>query len=288
MSEAIFHSEAVGAEVHAAYRAILDAWPVLKTELRVPTRHGETFVVTCGPEDAPPLVAFHGAQGTAATWMFDTLLWTRAFRVHCVDVPGDAGFSAPVRPPLGGDAYVEWLDDLLAGLGIPGPVALVGVSLGGWLALDYATKRPERVARAAVLCPAGVGAQKNLLALAAKLGLKGDEGRRQLAEMVTGPPSGVALPPAIQRFVDFVRLVMASCRPRSVAIPIFTDAELARLTMPLLAIVGGRDVLIDSEGTRDRLAAHAPGAEVRYLPDAFHVISGQTQAIFEFLTAATS
>lgn len=71
---------------------------------------------------------------------------------------GEAGLSAPSRPPLASDAYALWLDDLLRSLGLD-RVSIVGVSLGGWLALDYATRRPERIERLAVLCPAGVGRQ---------------------------------------------------------------------------------------------------------------------------------
>lgn len=48
---------------------------------------------------------------------------------------------------------------MLDALGIA-RAAFVGTSLGGWLALDYATRRPERVDRLALLCPGGVGRQK--------------------------------------------------------------------------------------------------------------------------------
>src|SRR5687768_6526365 len=125
---AIYKSTAAKEAVEAAYRAILDAWPVAKEELRVPTAQGETFVVACGPKDAPPLLAFHGAQANAATWMFDSALWSQSFRVYAVDVPGDAGFSAPERPPLGSEAYVDWLDAVMTALGVQ-RAALVGVSL---------------------------------------------------------------------------------------------------------------------------------------------------------------
>jgi pimeloyl-ACP methyl ester carboxylesterase len=72
---------------------------------------------------------------------------------------GEPGLSAPSRPRLASDAYALWLDDVLHELGVA-RASLVGVSLGGWLALDYATRRPERVERLALLCPGGVGKQR--------------------------------------------------------------------------------------------------------------------------------
>jgi len=54
---------------------------------------------------------------------------------------------------------------------------------------------------------------------------------------------------------------------------------------PLLAIVGGRDVMLDSAETRDRLERFAPRAKVLFLPDAYHVIPGHTDVIHDFLRA---
>jgi hypothetical protein len=53
--------------------------------------------------------------------------------------------------------------------------------------------------------------------------------------------------------------------------------------MPLLAIVGGKDVLLDSAETRDRLQRNVAGAEVHFHPDLGHFIPGQTGVILEFL-----
>ncbi|WP_332771735.1 alpha/beta fold hydrolase [Phenylobacterium sp.] len=282
---AIYKSDAAQRDVEAAYRAMLDAWPIPKQEFRIPTAWGETFVVACGPRDAPPLLAFHGAQANAATWMFDSLIWSKHFRVYAVDVLGDAGFSAPERPALGSDAYVLWLDEVLATLKVE-RAAIVGVSLGGWLALDYATRRSERVEKLVLLCPAGVGGQKNLLLKALPLLFLGKWGHKKLREMVFGPSFG-ELPPAARDFAAFITLIGTSTRPRQLKIPIFSDAALARLTMPVLAIVGGKDVLLDSENTRRRLTAHAPRAEVRYLPDGHHFLPGQAEAIHDFLRGAS-
>ena len=66
-------------------------------------------------------------------------------------------------------------------------------------------------------------------------------------------------------------------------LPVFSDESLKRLAMPVMAIVGGEDVLIDSADTRDRLRRSVPQAEVRYLPEVGHFIPGQTTTILEFL-----
>src|SRR5580704_15290165 len=141
------------------YLEILKYWPVPNQQLRVPTREGETFIIACGTEDAPPLLLFHGSVANSAMWMGDVASWAKHFRIYAVDMIGDAGLSAPSRPPLSSEAHALWLDDVLQALSLA-RASLVGVSLGGWLALDYATRRPERVEALVVLCPGGVGGQK--------------------------------------------------------------------------------------------------------------------------------
>ena len=55
------------------------------------------------------------------------------------------------------------------------------------------------------------------------------------------------------------------------------------VAMPVLAIVGGKDELLDSAETKRRLEHHVSHAEVRYLPEAGHVLRSQTAPILEFL-----
>src|SRR5215472_9463243 len=116
--------------------------------------------------------------------------------------------------------------------------SIVGVSLGGWLALDYATRRPERVERVAVLCPRGIGSQKvGILLTTIVLRRCGAWGRRKLRERILGrPPADPA--PAAKAFIDFVTLIHQHFRPRMTRLPIFSDDALRRLKIPVLAIVG--------------------------------------------------
>lgn len=67
------------------------------------------------------------------------------------------GYSA--RPGSRHDAalYVRALDGLLALERIERPVHLVGYSLGGLIAAEYAAHRPERIASLTLIAPAGLG-----------------------------------------------------------------------------------------------------------------------------------
>ena len=86
--------------------------------------------------------------------------------------------------------------------------------------------------------------------------------------------------------MEFVALNHEHFRPRMLKLPIFSDDPLKRLSMPVMAIAGGKDVLLDSAGTKRRLERNAPHAEIRCLPEAGHFISGQTGPILEFLRGA--
>jgi pimeloyl-ACP methyl ester carboxylesterase len=268
--------------VRERYIELLKRWPVPNQQLRVPTREGETFLVASGDENAPALLLLHGSMANSAMWMGDIAAWAKHFRVYAVDLIGDAGLSAPSRPPLSSEAHTLWLDDVMRALALA-RASLVGVSLGGWLALDYATRRPDRVESLAVLCPAGVGRQKiSIVFKTVGLRMLGAWGRRKAAELVLGP-SPANPSPALRYFLEFFSLIHKNFRPRMVKLPIFSDAALRRLTMPVLAIVGGQDVLIDSDETKRRLERNVPHAEIRYLPEAGHFIPSQTAPILDFL-----
>lgn len=281
MSDPVYRSRAVGAAIAAQYRRVLAGWPVPRTELTLPTCLGPTFVVACGPERAPPVLLFHGSQANSAVWLPDIAAWATRFRLFAVDMVGEAGLSAPVRPDLAGDAHARWLDDVFSGLGLS-RAALVGVSLGGWLALDYACRRPEAVQALALLCPAGIGRQKNFLLKALPLALLGSWGRRRARAMVMGPMPQV-LPEAVRPLAELMEEVGRAIKPRVVQIPRLTDAELARLDIPILAVVGGRDVLLDSRDTCERLRRHAPQADICFIEDGYHFLPGQASRVMDFL-----
>jgi pimeloyl-ACP methyl ester carboxylesterase len=267
--------------IHDQYRALLSQWPLPSEQLTVATRLGETFVVASGPTDAPPLVLLHGSGGTSAMWLGDVPSYAESHRVYAVDIPGEPGLSAPARAPLASGAYAEWLGDVLEALGVA-RVRLVGISLGGWLAADFATRHPQRVERLVLLAPSGIGRQKIFVALLTLALLPlGRFGRELSLRLVLGTDL-----PAVM--TAFVLLIHKDFRARRELVPVLDDAALARLTMPVLAIVGGRDALLDSAGTQRRLSRHASGATVILIPQSGHLLLKQGERVARFLATGTA
>ena len=200
--------------------------------------------------------------------------------MYAVDLIGEPGLSAPARPPLASGAYPLWFGDVLDGLGVA-RASVVGVSLGGWLALDYSSRHPERVERLVLLTPAGVAKQKVAGLIGAML-LKpfGEWGERRSMELFLGPEIRTQA-----GSMAFVRLLSRHFRYRREAVPVVGDAGLGRATMPILAVLGARDTFIDSPRTAERLSRLAPSATVRVLPGVGHLLPAQTAPILEFLTA---
>lgn len=281
MSDVVFRTDAAAADVAAQYRQVLDRWPVPKLERRIATRVGETFVVVSGPEDAPPVVLLHGSQANAAAWIPDVPLWSSKFQLYAIDMIGEAGFSARVRPGLATDAHAVWLDDVFSGLGLS-TFAVVGTSLGGWLALDYASRRPGTVNALALICPSGIGRQKNFLLEVAPLLLLGPWGAHKIRQKVFGPAPKV-MPEGLRVIGGLMDTIGRSIKPRVVKIPQLADDQLGRLKMPILAIIGGRDVLLDSYDTRARLERAAPHAEIYFIEDGYHFLQDQAPRVMDFL-----
>ena len=273
----IYKSEAGAQLLRERYLEALRAWPVPHEEVRVPTPEGETFALVSGPADAPPLVLLHGSGSNSGEWATRLPSLAERFRVYAVDVIGEPGMSAETRPPLTGDRYARWLDAVLDHFGIA-RAAFLTSSFGGWLALDFAIRRPGRVTTLALRCPIGLGPmKKGFVVKAVLLALLGEKGRRKSVAGVLGEPESSPI-------VDHQLLVSAHYRYRTGPFPLFDDAALGRLTMPVYAVAGAEDAMVDSATTKRRL--EAAGAVVDLVPGTGHYIPGEADLAFLTRTAA--
>src|SRR5580704_5687541 len=93
--------------------------------------------------DGPPFVYLHSTLGESSLWLPFYQAWAKQFRVLVPTHPGfgkSEGFDQIDRIEDMAFHYVELFDAL--GLG---EVILGGVSLGGWIAAEFAVRWPERV-----------------------------------------------------------------------------------------------------------------------------------------------
>ncbi|HEY8597940.1 MAG TPA: alpha/beta fold hydrolase [Thermomicrobiales bacterium] len=102
--------------------------------------------------DGPPLVLLHGFALDLRMWDHQVAAFAPHYQVLRYDLRGFGGSALPGSSPYD---HADDLRALLDYLGI-GTAALVGLSMGGEVALDFAVTYPERL-RALVLADAMIG-----------------------------------------------------------------------------------------------------------------------------------
>ncbi len=105
--------------------------------------------------EGPTVVFLHGFAGSRWQWQtYVKAVAAAGFRGYAVDLPGhgdspEPPAERPASPWAWATPLLRWLE---AHTG-PGPIHLVGHSLGGYLALAYALHAPQRVASLTLFTP---------------------------------------------------------------------------------------------------------------------------------------
>jgi pimeloyl-ACP methyl ester carboxylesterase len=122
----------------------------------IPSLQGSWPVSVLG--EGPPLLLLHGFDSSFLEFRrLAPLLATR----HRLLIPDLYGFGFSPRTPEGDYApagVLRHLEGLLrvAEQRAPGPVGLIGASMGGSVAIELARRCPQRIARLLLLAPAGL------------------------------------------------------------------------------------------------------------------------------------
>ncbi len=261
----------------ALYEHVLRRWPVPYRTFDIDTRYGRTFVIASGPVDAPPLILLHGAGTNSSMWVGEVAVYARSYSVYALDLPGEPGRSAPVRPDWDGPAYADWLADALDVLRLD-RVVLVGLSQGGWTALKFAVAYPERVERLVLVTPGGIVPDKTIFLIHAIPSLM--LGARGIRHMVRLLYADQPIPEGVE---EAISLINRHFRPRLGKLPIFADTELRRLTMPTLLVFGDHDIVRDGHAIAVRLHSLLPQLEVRIITGGGHALSHVSERVMTFL-----
>jgi pimeloyl-ACP methyl ester carboxylesterase len=212
-------------------------------------------------------------------WAGDVGEYSHHYRVYAVDLLGEPGKSAPVRLDWNSSAYAEWLGDVFDAMKVERAI-LIGLSQGGWTALKFATSQPERVDKLVLLTPGGITLDRLSFALRAiPMSFLGRWGIKRINRMVFGPQR---IPAEVN---EAVTLIMTHFKPRIGVLPIFSDEELRRLTMPTMLLIGQEDALRDARKVAERMRKLVPELTAKVIPQAGHALFNTSSHIMPFLAA---
>jgi len=103
----------------------------------------------------PTLVFVHGLSGSWPNWLEQLPVLAEEHRVVAIDLPG-FGHTPMPRHEISISGYARLLDGLFGQLEIDAAAAVVGNSMGGFIAAELAIAFPERVERLVLVSAAGI------------------------------------------------------------------------------------------------------------------------------------
>jgi pimeloyl-ACP methyl ester carboxylesterase len=255
-----------------AYAEVMALLPPPDAEHEVRTAYGTVHVYRFGDHDGVPLVLLPGRAGSTTMWRPNLPAWAAERTVYAVEVLGEPGLSVQERPLRDADDQAEWLEATLAGLGLR-HAHLVGVSFGGWLAVNLAVHGCAAVASLSLIDPAvtfGRLPLRMVLASLATLPMAPEFLRTRMLSWISGGAPVEGVPEA--------RVIAASMREYKLAVPVPaypSDAQLRGLHVPTLALIAGRSRIHDARKALDRARALLPDGQVELWPEATHALSGE-------------
>jgi len=289
----VFRSTEGEALYHAAYDAVLSQWPVPYDEICIPTRFGDTHVIASGAENLPPLLLLHPAGGGAVIWIRNIDCLSQRFRTYAIDTISETNKSILTRPihmMHQRKEFAEWMLDLLNGLQIE-RAFMVGNSFGGFLTLNTAFYLPERVNKIVLISPAAtfvaIPAWAWHFIPANVLGSMIGSNRMLLA-----PYDWIWQNFPKEECISDLRAATAlTGRPRHWSPTVFTDAELRKIEVPVLLLIGDHEVIYRPDDAIQRATHLVPNLKAEIISNANHIAEYTNatvinQKILEFFSAA--
>jgi pimeloyl-ACP methyl ester carboxylesterase len=264
----VFKSEIGLKEIYKQYQFELKQWPVTYEESTLLSPFGQTYCLTCGKEENPPLVLLHGLGVNAMSFHCNIETLSQHYRVYLLDFPGGAGRSIPSKLMLKKRNVAAWLNDSIKQIE-QRKVTVLGVSFGAWLAAEFALTQPTQLERIIFTSPPPLAGKAKLgfkvLLKMIILGLnKNRENMKKLCQLLAAPnfePDERTVT-AIYNGLNYTKSFKESGHGMK-------KRTANSIKVPIHFIIGKHEILCDEKS----LPGHFPDAKVSIVENSGHMLN---------------
>lgn len=234
----------------------------------VDTSWGKSHVLAAGNPVNPPLVCLHAMLTGSAHLLSEIQELADTYYVIAPDIPGHSVRGLPVRLGFEDQSHARWLKEIIDELRL-GHFDLFGVSLGGYIALEFAMNWPDTVNHLGLVVPSGIvqasvigGMMKIAWPLLKYRFNQSDENLKAFTEHLLSNWDEDWSYYLGDSFMDFKF-------PRKTP-PLFNDEQLSSLTMPVLVLGAEDDLSFPGIPLVERVNKLIPQADAEVIHDSRH------------------
>lgn len=255
-----------------AYDNALQLWKVPYTEENVKTSYGLAHVIISGPKDGSPVVLFHGTDASSTMWYPNVEALSKEYRVYAIDYLLETGKSLARVGEMHPRDMIQFYNEVFTHYNLNN-INVVAASRGGWVAMKLALEPVNKIGKLVLLSPAQTfgGVDKLGKAMSA-LKLKMFPGRKQLDKFFAQFSYYPEKIDAKYKEQFYLANKFGRSKPDLMKMSRFSNEELQSLKIPVLVLVGDRDVINDVE-ILTKAAETIPHAETDMIMNAGHFLS---------------
>lgn len=256
----------------SAYQHTLNLFHTPIRELYLATDLGTAHVIQGGNPKGKPVVLLHGMNASSTMWYPNFNALTAKYQVYAIDFLLEPNRSKSVKENYSSEEIAAWYESIFEQLGLK-QVYLIGASRGGWLSVNYCISFPNRVKKLVLLSPAQtftwISPSSDLLANVSYSLLPSDKRLKSALAGLSVDTSKIA--PAFVR--QFNLATEKSGLDRSIfEMRPFSSADLEKLTMPVLLMIGDNDFINRSRSLK-LAKRRVPQIETEMVNHAGHFLS---------------
>lgn len=268
-----------------SYNNSLKLWGIPYSEENIKTRYGNAHIIITGPENGKKLVLLHGMDASSTMWYPNIKALAKTHRIYAIDFLMEAGKSNLTSKPLSSEEIVIWYNDIFNYYKLT-KIDIVAASRGGWIATLLATQKYNNINKIVLLSPAQtfeyvdkIGKTSNALLL--KL-FPSQKKFDKTLDVFSTHPEKIS---SVYKKQFYLANKYAKSNSSMLNMRPFSDDELKSITIPVLVLIGDKDV-INSEKSIEKAKNLLVKGETKIIKDAGHFLSiDQSKAVNEAMIA---